>query len=126
MKQTIKFVQNFETDVFIKKIVASKLPIGQMLNQSDDLNYIQMTEVPKGYFKTIKNRKGKHLTFYDNLLQITMRSHGIIIDLDELKEVEAIENIDQLQQPDTMVNTGFIMSASTSCEWEGEHFLRRI
>ena len=53
-----------------------------------------MTEVPKGYFKTIKNRKGKQLDFFDNLLQVTVRSHGIIFDLDTVKEVEAIENID--------------------------------
>ena len=53
-----------------------------------------MTEVPKGYFKTIKNRKGKQLDFFDNLLQVTVRSHGMIFDLDTVKEVEAIENID--------------------------------
>ena len=41
-------------------------------------------------------------------------------------EVEAIENIDMLQDPDTMVNTGFIMSTATAAFWEGEKFHRRI
>ena len=31
-----------------------------------------------------------------------------------------------MQDPDCMVNTGFIMSASTNEIWEGEQFLRRI
>ena len=52
-----------------------------------------------------------------------MRSHGMIFDLDDpIEEVQAIENIDMMQDPDTMVNTGFIMSTSTSDIWEGEKF----
>ena len=85
-----------------------------------------MTEVPKGYFTTIRGRTGKQLKFYDNLLQITMRAHGMIFCLDTRQEVEAIENIDMLQDPDTMVNTGFIMSASTCAYQDGEKFHRRI
>ena len=30
--------------------------------------HIQMTEVPKAYFTTLKSRKGLKLNFYDNLL----------------------------------------------------------
>ena len=87
-----------------------------------------MTEVPKGYFTTIKTRRGNYLKFYDNLLQITMRSHGIIFDLDpeKITEVEAIENIDVMQDPDSMVNTGFIMSAATTGSRDGEKFHKRI
>ena len=36
----------------------------------------------------------------------------MIFDLDEMKEIEALENIDQLQDPDRSVSTGFIMSTS--------------
>ena len=51
-----------------------------------------------------------------------MGSHGYIFDLDSdpIKEIETIENIDMLVNPDEMVITGFIMS--TSCiEKEEEH-----
>ena len=68
--------------------------IGSLLELKDDINHVQMTEVPKSYFKTIKNRKGKQLEFFDNLLQVTVVNHGMIFDLDTMKEVEAIENID--------------------------------
>ena len=50
----------------------------------------------------------------------------MIFNLDTVKEIDSIECIDKLQDPDTMVNTGFIMSASTNDIWEGEKFLRRI
>ena len=55
-----------------------------------------MTEVPKLYFTTIKNRRKRDLEFYDSLLQITVRSHGIIFDLQSptMKEVHSIESID--------------------------------
>ena len=53
-----------------------------------------MTEVPKAFFTTVKKRKGLEMEFYDNLLQITERNHGIIFDLDSLNEVQAIEEID--------------------------------
>ena len=95
--------------------------ISQMVNQNT-LIHIQMTEVPKAYFTTIKERNGKRLTFYSNLIQVTVESHGMIFDLDSdpIKEIDTIENIDMLINPDEMVNTGFIMS--TSCiEKEEEH-----
>ena len=46
------------------------------------------------------------------------RNHGMIFDLDSMKEVQAIENIDQMQDPDDMVNTGFIMSTSKNEQFE--------
>ena len=87
--------------------------------------------MPKAYFTTIKARKAKEShSFYDNLLQVTIGTNGMIYDLDSLiphpKEVDSIEGIDQLMKPDTYVNTGFIMSASTNEIWEGDQFLRRI
>ena len=73
-----------------------------------------MTEVPKAYFTTIKERSAFNLKFHNNLLQVTVRSHGMIYDLDAepIQEVDSIENIDQFQTPDQMINTGFIMSSS--------------
>ena len=49
-----------------------------------------------------------------------MRGNGIIYDLDStpISEVTSIESIDRLQDPDTMVNTGFIMSSSCTEEFE--------
>ena len=86
-----------------------------------------MTEVPRAYPTTIKSRIGGKYEFYLNLLQITVRSHGMLFDLDSnpIKEVGAIENIEMMQDPDALVNTGFIMSSSTNDTWEDEPFLRR-
>lgn len=63
-----------------------------------DLEHIQMTEVPKLYFTTIKERQKNDLEFYNSLLQVTVRSHGIVFDLDSknMNEVHSIESIDQL------------------------------
>ena len=61
------------------------------------LPHIQLTEVPKAYFTTIKSiNSGGQINFYDNLLQVTVSTNGIIFDLDSnpIKEVDAIENID--------------------------------
>ena len=57
-----------------------------------------MTEVPKAFFSTIQQRDGFKLKFFDNLLQVTMRSHGMIFNLDTnpIEEVDSIEDIDQL------------------------------
>ena len=51
----------------------------------------------------------------------------MLFDLDSnpIKEVGAIENIEMMQDPDALVNTGFIMSSSTNDTWEDEPFLRR-
>lgn len=73
-----------------------------------------MTEVPKAYFTSIEKRVGKSMTFYNNLLQVTIMGNGIIynLDADPISEVTSIENIDTLQDTDSLVNTGFIMSSS--------------
>ena len=57
-----------------------------------------MTEVPKQYFMTIKERNGNQLRYYDSLLQVTVRLHGTIFNLDTnpISEVDMLENIDQL------------------------------
>lgn len=121
-------VNSYEDDILetmFTKYQSKLLGISNMLERND-LEHIQMTDVPKSYFTTIKDRTGKKLEFYNNLLQITVQSHGMIFNLDTVKEIDSIESIDQLQDPDTMVNTGFIMSTSTNDIWEGEKFLRRI
>lgn len=96
--------------------------------RTGDIEHIQMTEVPKAYFTTIKERNGFDFKYYNNLLQITVRSNGTIYDLDSdpFEEVDIIENIDQFQDTDSMVNTGFIMSTSKDDYWENEKFINRI
>jgi len=44
----------------------------------------------------------------------------MLFDLDSnpIKEVGAIENIEMMQDPDALVNTGFIMSSSMNATWE--------
>mmetsp|Transcript_42077 Transcript_42077/g.55430 ORF Transcript_42077/g.55430 Transcript_42077/m.55430 type:complete len:159 (-) Transcript_42077:2279-2755(-) len=104
---------------------SKSLRLTKMVDKKD-MNHIQMTEVPKAYFTTLKSITNMNMTFYSNLLQITERNNAMIFDLDSMQEVNSIENIDQLQNPDKMVNTGFIMSSSKSEMWEDEMFLRRI
>lgn len=53
-----------------------------------------MTEVPNAYFTTLKKREGLNIEFYDDLLQVTERNHGMIFDLDQMQEVASIEYID--------------------------------
>ena len=57
-----------------------------------------------------------------------MRSNGTIYDLDTdpFEEVDIIENIDQFQDTDSMVNTGFIMSTSKDGFWENEKYQQRL
>ena len=84
-----------------------------MVDKSD-LKHIQMIGLPKTTFKTIKERNGRNMRFYSNLIQITVRANGIIYDLDSnpIKEIDTIESMDMLQNPDEVVNTGFILSTS--------------
>ena len=41
-----------------------------------------MTEIPKAFFTNIKERDELDFTVYSNLLQVTIRSHAMIYDLD--------------------------------------------
>lgn len=51
----------------------------------------------------------------------------MIFDLEPatITEVDAIENLDQMQSPDEMVNTGFIISTSKREESEEKKFFSR-
>ena len=85
--------------------------------------------MPKAYFTTIKARQSDNaLMFYDNLLQVTIGTNGMIFDLDSVptKEVASIENIDQLYSPDLYSNAGFIMSTSHSLVRDEIPLLKRI
>ena len=82
-------------DLHFNQYESKALNIELMVDKKD-IQHVQMTEVPKAYFTTLKSRKGLELFFYNNLLQITESNHGMIFDLDSMKEVHAIENIDQL------------------------------
>ena len=84
-----------------------------------------MTEVPKAYFKTIKSRERSGIDFYKNILQVTVRCNATIYDLDSMIEVDSIESIDMLQDPDASINTGFIMSSSSEHDWEGQSYTKR-
>ena len=90
-----------------------------------DVAHIQLHEVPKTSHLTRKSMEGIHLSFYDNLLQISERWNGMVYDLDSMKEVYSIENIDQLQDPDKIVHPGFIISTSKFESFEEEIFIRR-
>lgn len=68
------------------------------------------------------------MQFYDNLLQVTIGANGMIFDLDSspIAEVDSIENIDQLINPDAFVNTGFIMSMSHKAVNDETNFTKRV
>ena len=64
--------------------------------KSKDLKHIQMKEVPKAYHTTIKEKKGNTILFYQDLLQISVRTNAILIVLDKEtpKEISQIEQMD--------------------------------
>ena len=91
--------------------------------------HIQLTEVAKANFTTVKVMKSNNrMEFYDNLLQVTIGNDGMIFDLDSepIMEVNSVENIDQLAKPDSFTNTGCIMSISTNALHEGEKVIERV
>ena len=91
--------------------------------------HIQLTEVAKANFTTVKTMKSNNrMEFYDNLLQVTIGNDGMIFDLDSepIMEVNSVENIDQLAKPDSFTNTGCIMSISTNALHEGEKVIERV
>ena len=88
------FDSEVQSDAHVQVYESRGLRIDTMVLKSD-IKHIQMTEVPKAYYTTLRSRTGLKLTFYDNLLQITERNHGMIFDLDSMREVHAIEYIDQ-------------------------------
>ena len=78
----------------ISAIQSRMLSIHLLASHLGDIDHIQMTEVPKGYFTSIKSRIKEGMQFYNNILQVTVRSHGMIYDLYSLREVDSIESID--------------------------------
>ena len=111
----------------VKEYESQSLSI-KSLATKDMTKHIQFTEVPKAFFTTIKSRDQMGMMqFHDNLLQITIGSHGIHFDLDTnpIKEARTIENIDQFINPEEFVNTGFIMQVAFTDKDEEITFNRR-
>ena len=78
----------------------------------DSLRMIEVSTVPLGNHTSIKSCSSQSLTLYNNLVQYSVKTRAIIYDLDELREVGAIEGLDTLLDPDLVVVTGFNLSAS--------------
>ena len=66
-----------------------------MINSEGDLKHIQLNSIPKTSYKTIHTNGDKD-SYMNNLLQVTIRAHAMIYDLDtkNILEVDSIENID--------------------------------
>ena len=79
-----------------------------------------MTELPKAYFKTIKDKKDNKIEFYQDVLQITVRANAILISLDSTNpsEISYIDSLDQIQDPEKSVNSGFMLSSSKYDIWQ--------
>ena len=57
------------------------ISLNKLVGQAD-LEHIQMNEIPRAFFTCIKERDELDFTVYSNLLQVTVRSHAMIYDLD--------------------------------------------
>lgn len=79
----------------VTAIRSKPLNINTLAGQMGDIEHIQLTEVPKAYFTTIKSREMEGMKFFNNVLQVTVRCNGMIYDLDSLMEVDSLESIDQ-------------------------------
>ena len=68
----------------------------------------------------MKGKEDNRIKFYQDVLQITVRSSAILIALDGLTPVEIsqIENMDQLQDPEKSVNSGFVLTSSQNGTWK--------
>ena len=64
--------------------------------KSKDLKFIEMKEVPKAYHTTVKEKKDSTILFYQDLLQISVRTNAILIVLERgtPKEISQIEHMD--------------------------------
>lgn len=85
-----------ENELAYKEYISVALSIDKMTRKIW-IEHIQLTEVPKSYYTTIKSRKPDNsLVFFSNLLQVTIGSNGMIFDLDSdpIREVASIESID--------------------------------
>ena len=83
-----------------------------------DANHVIFGPVPKSshlYIKSpVPNKEGK-LEYYSQLLQLTVRSSALILDLDapeDQQEVAFLQNIGQFINADKFVNTGFNTTVS--------------
>ena len=89
-----------------------------LIDKKEDCKYIQFRTVPASSYLTIKGECAGNMTFYENLIGITIRNTTLIFDLDdeyeEPREVNFIEGTDQLLTLDGFVNLGTIHLMVTS------------
>jgi len=91
-----------------------------MLNQwmkKPDLDHLHMYHVPRSSHWHVKSRiQGcKEMSYYENLLQISIRNQAVIYDLDHPdanEEVKFIYNTGQFVDLDNYVNIGFTQTVS--------------
>ena len=91
----------------------------------ESLELIELTTVPLGNHTTIKSHNSKTMELYNNLVQYSVKNRAIIYDLDELREVGAIESLDKLIDPDLVVITGFNLTAAKSDTVDNEQVVHR-
>ena len=75
-----------------------------ILTDPEDKKFMTFSRVPATSFQTMKSET----EVYGNLLEVVVRNMTYLFDLDteDLKEVNFVESIDQLADPDKFVNTG--------------------
>ena len=88
------------------------ISLKDMINSKGDLKHVQMNSIPKTSYKNIRTNGNK--AYLNNLLQVTIRAHAMIYDLDtkNILEVDSIENIDSFSDPSSFLDTGFRVVSS--------------
>ena len=69
-----------------------------------------LSQVSPSYHTAIKKYKTDGLDFYQDLLQVTIGEHAVILDLHDInriKELHQLENISQFMGKDKFLNTGY-------------------
>ena len=81
-----------------------------LIDKEEDLKYIQFKKIPRSSYQMIKGECAGQLTFYSDLVGVTIKNMTFIFDLNEEtqnpKEVNFIEGNDQLTTLDGFVNLG--------------------
>ena len=97
-------------DIGFKERIIELKPL--LLDKKEDCKFIQFRRIPVTSHRTIKGECAGNLTFYGDLIGVTVRNTTFIFDLDDdnnqPKEVDFIDGTDQLLTQEGFVNLGTI------------------
>ena len=101
-----------------------------MMHDVSDINHVIFQKVPNSSFLTIKSRPiDSDFKYYYNLLQIVIRDNTVVYSIEDngrLKEVESLQSMSALTDPDNFVQTGYSTSNSYDDAESGEIFVDEL